>query len=130
MYVKCVYVFSMCAWMVDCYGNSEQRRKYVPNLTSMSKFSSYCLTEPGAGSDAANLQTRAVLQGNTYHLTGSKVSQYRYVCLCLCVCRHLSAEGGSLTSTLSWPEQGTKVTDQQTLRAYKLNLDCPVSKLK
>ncbi len=73
--VLAALLYSMCAWMVDSYGSSSQRKNYIPDLTSMNKFSSYCLTEPGAGSDAANLQTRALLHGDTYHLTGSKVSQ-------------------------------------------------------
>ncbi len=64
----------MCAWMIDEYGSLSQRESYLPDLTTMTRLSSYCLTEPGAGSDAANLQTRAVLEGDTYRLTGSKVS--------------------------------------------------------
>jgi len=37
----------MCAWMIDTFGNKEQREKYCPDLCSMEKFASYCLTEPG-----------------------------------------------------------------------------------
>ena len=61
--------------MIDEFGTEEQRHSYIPELCSMEKFSSYCLTEPGAGSDAANLQTKAVKDGDMYILNGSKVIQ-------------------------------------------------------
>lgn len=64
----------MCAWMVDAFGNQEQREKIVPDLCSMERFASYCLTEPSAGSDAANLETKAVKKGDHYFLNGSKVT--------------------------------------------------------
>ena len=50
----------MCAWMVDTYGTDEQRKSWVPRLASMEVIASYCLTEPGAGSDAGALRTKAV----------------------------------------------------------------------
>lgn len=62
----------MAAWMIDNFGTDEQRQKFVPALASMEKFASYCLTEPGAGSDAANLSTTAVKKGSHYVLNGSK----------------------------------------------------------
>eukprot|EP00761_Pharyngomonas_kirbyi_P007131 gb/GECH01007140.1/.p1 GENE.gb/GECH01007140.1/~~gb/GECH01007140.1/.p1 ORF type:complete len:432 (+),score=107.59 gb/GECH01007140.1/:1-1296(+) len=65
-------IHNMCAWMIDNFGNQEQREKYLPDVTSMSKFASYCLTEPGSGSDAASLQTKAQLKGDHYVLNGSK----------------------------------------------------------
>ena len=55
-----VSIHNMCTWMVDAYGTAEQRREWVPKLASMQVIASYCLTEPGAGSDAAALRTRAV----------------------------------------------------------------------
>lgn len=64
---------SMCAWMIDEFGNDSQRSEYIPSLCSMERLASYCLTEPGAGSDAANLQTKAEREGDTYYLSGSKV---------------------------------------------------------
>lgn len=64
---------SMCAWMIDAFGNKEQRSKWIPKLASMDKFASYCLTEPGAGSDAANLSLNAKKEGDFYVLNGSKV---------------------------------------------------------
>ncbi|XP_065711621.1 isobutyryl-CoA dehydrogenase, mitochondrial isoform X1 [Patagioenas fasciata] len=63
---------SMCAWMIDTFGNEEQRRRFCPSLCSMEKFASYCLTEPGSGSDAASLLTSAQRTGDTYVLNGSK----------------------------------------------------------
>ena len=44
-----ILLHSMCAWMIDAFGNKEQRSKWIPKLASMDKFASYCLTEPGAG---------------------------------------------------------------------------------
>jgi alkylation response protein AidB-like acyl-CoA dehydrogenase len=59
-------------WMIDAFGNDEQRAQWVPQLASMEALGSYCLTEPGAGSDAAALSTRAVLDGDQYVLNGTK----------------------------------------------------------
>jgi alkylation response protein AidB-like acyl-CoA dehydrogenase len=67
-----ISIHNMAAWMVDAYGSNEQRRKFLPQLCSMEHFASYCLTEPGSGSDAASLATRAVRDGDTYVLDGSK----------------------------------------------------------
>ena len=59
-----ISIHNMCAWMVDTYGDTEQRESWVPRLASMEAIASYCLTEPGAGSDAAALRTRAVRDGD------------------------------------------------------------------
>jgi alkylation response protein AidB-like acyl-CoA dehydrogenase len=56
-------IHNMCAWMIDAFGTAEQRKTWVPRLASMDVIASYCLTEPGAGSDAGALSTRAVQQG-------------------------------------------------------------------
>ena len=64
----------MCAWMIDVFGNEEQRRSYLPGLISMQQCASYCLTEPNSGSDAASLSTTAKRRGDVYILNGSKVS--------------------------------------------------------
>jgi alkylation response protein AidB-like acyl-CoA dehydrogenase len=53
-------IHNMCAWMIDAFGTAEQRKTWVPRLASMDVIASYCLTEPGAGSDAGALSTRAV----------------------------------------------------------------------
>jgi len=65
-------IHNMCAWMIDAFGTAEQRKLWVPRLASMDLIASYCLTEPGAGSDASALRTRAVRQGSDYVLDGVK----------------------------------------------------------
>src|ERR671916_2617250 len=56
-------IHNMSAWMIDAYGSPEQRRRFLPKLCTMEHLASYCLTEPGAGSDAAALKTRGALDG-------------------------------------------------------------------
>ncbi len=65
-------IHNMCAWMIDAYGSDEQRARFLPGLTAMDTIASYCLTEPGSGSDAAALRTRAERDGDHYVLTGEK----------------------------------------------------------
>ena len=65
-------IHNMCAWMIDRFATDDLRRRYCPKLTSMEMIASYCLTEPGSGSDAAALKTRAVRDGDDYVLNGSK----------------------------------------------------------
>jgi alkylation response protein AidB-like acyl-CoA dehydrogenase len=65
-------IHNMCAWMIDAFGSAEQRKTWVPRLASMDVIASYCLTEPGAGSDASALSTRALQQGGDYVLDGVK----------------------------------------------------------
>lgn len=67
-----ISIHNMCAWMIDRYGSDAQRRTWLPRLCSMEHLASYCLTEPGAGSDAAALKTKAVLDGDHYVLDGQK----------------------------------------------------------
>jgi alkylation response protein AidB-like acyl-CoA dehydrogenase len=57
-------IHNMCAWMIDTFGTAEQRKDWIPRLASMDVIASYCLTEPGAGSDASALRTRAVQEGS------------------------------------------------------------------
>ena len=65
-------IHNMCAWMIDTWGTEEQRRKWLPGLMKMDRLASYCLTEPGSGSDAAALKTRARRDGDHYVLDGQK----------------------------------------------------------
>jgi hypothetical protein len=65
-------IHNMVAWMIDAFGSAAQRSRWLPDLMTMDRLASYCLTEPGAGSDAASLATRAVRQGDGYRLDGSK----------------------------------------------------------
>ncbi|MGV1003742.1 MAG: acyl-CoA dehydrogenase family protein [Candidatus Nanopelagicales bacterium] len=67
-----ISIHNMCAWMIDTYGTPEQRKSWIPRLASMETVASYCLTEPGAGSDAAALRTKAVRDGDHYVLDGVK----------------------------------------------------------
>lgn len=67
-----ISIHNMAAWMIDAYGGDDQRRRFLPRLSTMEHFASYCLTEPGAGSDAASLATRAAREGNHYVLNGAK----------------------------------------------------------
>ena len=67
-----ISIHNMASWMIDAFGNDIQRHKWLPKLCTMQLIASYCLTEPGAGSDAAALRTRAVRDGDTYVLNGQK----------------------------------------------------------
>ena len=67
-----ISIHNMAAWMIDCFGNAELKARYLPDLVSMQKIASYCLTEPGSGSDAAALKTSARLDGDHYVLNGTK----------------------------------------------------------
>lgn len=67
-----ISIHNMAGWMIDAFGSAEARRKFLPKLCSMEHFASYCLTEPDAGSDAANLSTRARRDGDHYVLNGTK----------------------------------------------------------
>jgi alkylation response protein AidB-like acyl-CoA dehydrogenase len=62
----------MAAWMIDRFGGAAVKAKYLPDLVTMERLASYCLTEPGSGSDAAALKTRAMRDGDDYVLTGTK----------------------------------------------------------
>ncbi len=64
---------ALCAWPIMTYGTEEQRQKYLPDLLSGRKIGAFGLTEPGAGSDAAGIQTRAVDMGDYWLLNGSKI---------------------------------------------------------
>ena len=65
-------IHNMASWMIDTFGNDDQREKWLPRLTTMELIASYCLTEPGAGSDAAGLRTKAEQDGDHYVLNGGK----------------------------------------------------------
>ena len=67
-----ISIHNMASWMIDTFGSDAQRQAWLPRLTSMELIASYCLTEPGAGSDAASLKTRAVREGADYVIKGTK----------------------------------------------------------
>jgi alkylation response protein AidB-like acyl-CoA dehydrogenase len=67
-----ISIHNMAAWMLDCFGSAELKARYLPDLVSMHKIASYCLTEPSSGSDAAALKTSARRDGDHYVLNGTK----------------------------------------------------------
>ncbi|MBB3981114.1 alkylation response protein AidB-like acyl-CoA dehydrogenase [Sphingobium fontiphilum] len=67
-----ISIHNMAAWMIDRFGSAAVKAKYLPAMVPMDKMGSYCLTEAGAGSDAAALKTKAVRDGDHYVVTGSK----------------------------------------------------------
>ena len=67
-----ISIHNMAAWMIDRFGSAAVKAKYLPSLVTMDRLASYCLTEPGSGSDAAALKTRAVRDGDDFVVTGSK----------------------------------------------------------
>jgi acyl-CoA dehydrogenase len=67
-----VSIHNMASWMIDCFGGDEIKARYLPRLVTMEHIASYCLTEPGSGSDAAALKTTARLEGDHYIVSGTK----------------------------------------------------------
>ena len=67
-----ISIHNMVAWVIDTFGDEDQRHRWLPSLLEMDTFASYCLTEPGSGSDAASARTRARADGDSYVLDGSK----------------------------------------------------------
>jgi alkylation response protein AidB-like acyl-CoA dehydrogenase len=102
-------IHNMCAWMIDSFGNDEQRAQWLPKLTTMEKIASYCLTEPGSGSDAGALRTTAKPDGNsTYVINGSKafISGAGFSDLYVLMCR--TGEDGPKGVSTVLVEDGTK----------------------
>ncbi|MDX2274022.1 MAG: acyl-CoA dehydrogenase family protein [Hyphomonadaceae bacterium] len=95
-------IHNMCAWMIDSFASDEQRQKWLPKLTTMETIASYCLTEPGSGSDAAALRTTAKPDGNAHYLmNGSKafISGASFSDLYVVMCR-TGEDGPKGVSTL------------------------------
>src|ERR1700710_1049679 len=67
-----ISIHNMASWMIDRFGAPAVKNKYLPDLITMDRIASYCLTEPSAGSDAAALNARAVRDGDHYVVTGTK----------------------------------------------------------
>jgi len=67
-----ISIHNMASWMIDRFGDADVKGRYLPDLVTMDRLASYCLTEPGSGSDAAALKTRAVRDGDDYIVSGSK----------------------------------------------------------
>lgn len=67
-----VSIHNMASWMIDRFGGEAVKAKFLPDLVTMDKMASYCLTEPGSGSDAAALKSTARLEGDRYVVNGTK----------------------------------------------------------
>ncbi|MEA3045603.1 MAG: hypothetical protein QOH47_3441 [Sphingomonadales bacterium] len=67
-----ISIHNMASWMIDRFGSAPVKAKYLPSMVTMARIGSYCLTEPGSGSDAAALKTRAIKDGDCYVVSGSK----------------------------------------------------------
>jgi alkylation response protein AidB-like acyl-CoA dehydrogenase len=67
-----ISIHNMASWMIDRFGSAAVKQKYLPSMVTMERMGSYCLTEPGSGSDAAALKTKAVKDGDCYVVSGSK----------------------------------------------------------
>lgn len=101
-------IHNMCGGMIDKFGKEEDKQKWLPDLCSMEKIFSYCLTEPGSGSDAAALKTRAEKTANGYVMNGNKafISGGGYSDVYVTMCR-TGDDGPKGISTLV-VEDGTK----------------------
>jgi alkylation response protein AidB-like acyl-CoA dehydrogenase len=136
-----ISIHNMAAWMIDAFAGEAQRKRFLPKLTTMEHFASYCLTEPDSGSDAASLQTRAVRDGDTYVLNGAKafisgggVSDI-YVCMvrtgesgprgisCLVVEKGTPGLSyGAQEKKLGWKSQPTAMVNFENCRVPVANL--------
>ncbi|MCZ6510785.1 MAG: acyl-CoA dehydrogenase family protein, partial [Alphaproteobacteria bacterium] len=135
-----ISIHNMSSWMIDRFGNDEQRARMLPKLMTMEHFASYCLTEPGAGSDAAALNTRAVRDGDDYVINGEKAfisggsASDVYVCMLrtggegadgiTCVAVEKDAPGlsfGKLEKKLGWNSQPTTAVIFQDCRVPVAN---------
>jgi alkylation response protein AidB-like acyl-CoA dehydrogenase len=102
-------IHNMCSWMIDSFGSEEQRAAWLPKLVTMDKIASYCLTEPGSGSDAGALRTTAKPDGNSqYVINGSKafISGAGFSDLYVLMCR-TGEDGPKGVSTVLVPD-GTR----------------------
>src|SRR3546814_13656899 len=82
-----VSIHNMATWMIDRFGGAEIKARFLPELVSMEKIASYCLTEPGSGSDAAALKTTAKKDGDHYVLNGTRSEERRVGKECVSTCR-------------------------------------------
>lgn len=136
-----ISIHNMCAWMIDSFGDDALRARFVPKLMTMEHFASYCLTEPGAGSDAASLRTRAERDGDHYVINGSKAfisggsAADLYVCMVRtgeegpkgisCIVVEKDAPGlsfGKLEKKLGWNSQPTAAVIFEDCRVPVENL--------
>ncbi|UVC06963.1 acyl-CoA dehydrogenase family protein [Rhizobium sp. TH2] len=104
-----VSIHNMCAWMIDRYGAVELKARLLPDMCTMKTIASYCLTEPGSGSDAAALRTKATKTNDSYVLNGSKafISGGNYSDLYVVMCRTgVDGPKGISTVVVPSPSEG------------------------
>src|SRR5262244_3990916 len=135
-----ISIHNMAAWMIDAFGGAEARKKFLPKLCTMEHFASYCLTEPGSGSDAASLSTRARRDGDHYVLDGAKAfisgagTSDLYVCMVRtggagpkgisCIVVEKGTPGlafGALEKKLGWKTQPTATVNFENCRVPVAN---------
>ncbi len=136
-----ISIHNMASWMIDRFGGTAVKEKYLPSLTSMERIASYCLTEPGSGSDAAALKTRAVKDGDAYLVSGSKAfisgggENEIYVCMvrtgqegpkgisCLVIEKEMPGVSfGAQEKKLGWHSQPTAQVNFDEVRVPAENL--------
>lgn len=134
-------IHNMVAWVIDQYASESLRQTWLPRLITMESLSSYCLTEPGAGSDAASLKTSAVRDGDHYILNGTKAfisgGSVSDVYLCMVRTGDASAKGiscilvekdtpgitfGKKENKLGWHSQPTSMVFFENCRVPASNL--------
>ncbi|MFN9161953.1 MAG: isobutyryl-CoA dehydrogenase [Alphaproteobacteria bacterium] len=103
-----ISIHNMASGLIDRFGNDVQRRRYLPRLMTMELIASYCLTEPGAGSDAASLKTKAVRDGDHYVINGGKAFISGAGTSDLYVCMIRTGEDGPKGISCIVVEKGTK----------------------
>lgn len=134
-------IHNMVAWMIDCWGSDDLKARVLPKALSMEMFLAYCLTEPGSGSDAAALKTRAMRSNEGWQLTGTKafISGGGYADGYMIMCRtgedgpagisailvEEGAEGlsfGGLEEKMGWRAQPTRQVQLDAAKAPADNL--------
>ena len=135
-----ISIHNMASWMIDRFANDELRARLLPKLMTMEHFASYCLTEPGAGSDSASLSARAVRDGDDYVINGEKAfisggsASDIYVCMlrtgadgadgisCIAVAKDAPGLSfGKLEKKLGWNSQPTTAVIFQDCRVPTVN---------
>ena len=136
-----ISIHNMAAWMIDRFGGAAVKEKYLPSMVTMERIGSYCLTEPGSGSDAAALKTRAVKDGDHYIVSGSKAfisgggENEIYVCMvrtgqdgpkgisCLVIEKDMAGVSfGAQEKKLGWHSQPTAQVNFDEVRVPAENL--------
>lgn len=131
-------IHNMCTWMIDSFGDKGLREKFVPRMATMELFASYCLTEPGSGSDAAGMLTFAKDAGDHYILNGSKCFisggsfSDVYIVMCKTGDKEISTlvvekgtpglSFGNLEKKLGWKNQPTSMVIFEDCKVPKSNL--------